>query len=76
MCERCCTHGTPYPLWGRCASVCLLVAAFVAGFGLPASGANPVPFVNQPLTPMTVAPGSGQFTLTVNGTGFVSGSVV
>src|SRR5258706_229500 len=37
---------------------------------------NPVPFVNQPLVPTTVVPGSGAFTLTVNGTGFVSGSVV
>jgi len=31
---------------------------------------NPVPFINQPLVPETVAPGSGGFTLTVNGTGF------
>lgn len=37
---------------------------------------NPVPFVNQPLVPATVAPGTATFTLTVNGTGFVSGSVV
>jgi hypothetical protein len=37
---------------------------------------NPVPFVNQPLVPTTVAPGSAAFTLTVNGTGFVAGSVV
>jgi len=38
--------------------------------------ANPVPFVNQPLVPMTAAPGGAEFTLTVNGTGFVSASVV
>src|SRR5258708_20012156 len=37
---------------------------------------NPVPFVNQPLVPATVAPGTSAFTLTGNGTGFVSGSVV
>lgn len=37
---------------------------------------NPVPFVNQPLVPDAVAPGGPEFTLTVNGTGFVSGSVV
>jgi FG-GAP-like repeat/Abnormal spindle-like microcephaly-assoc'd, ASPM-SPD-2-Hydin len=37
---------------------------------------NPVPFVNQPLVPAVVTPGSPGFTLTVNGTGFVSGSVV
>jgi hypothetical protein len=37
---------------------------------------NPAPFVNQPLVPSAVAPGSLGFTLTVNGTGFVSCSVV
>ena len=37
---------------------------------------NPVPFVNQPLSPATVKPGSGQFELTVSGTGFASGAVV
>src|SRR6266849_9134988 len=37
---------------------------------------NPVPFVNQSLVPTSVAPGSPAFTLTVNGTGFVSGAVV
>ena len=36
----------------------------------------PVPFVNQPLQPDATAPGGPQFTLTVNGTGFVSSSVV
>jgi len=37
---------------------------------------NPVPFVNQPLVPSAIAPAGPSFTLTVNGTGFVSGSVV
>jgi len=37
---------------------------------------NPVPLTNQPLVPDTIAPGRAGFTLTVNGTGFVSGSVV
>lgn len=37
---------------------------------------NAVPFVNQPLVPASVAPGGTGFTLTVNGTGFVSGSTV
>lgn len=37
---------------------------------------NPVPFVNQPLVPTTTAPGGPSFTLTVNGTGFVSGASV
>ena len=38
--------------------------------------ANPVPFVNQPVSPTTVAPGSGGFTLTVDGSGFVRGAIV
>jgi len=37
---------------------------------------NPVPFVNQPLVPTAVAPGGPGFTLTVNGTGFVSTSTL
>jgi hypothetical protein len=37
---------------------------------------NPVPLVNSPLVPDSIAPGSQSFLLTVNGTGFVSGSVV
>jgi hypothetical protein len=41
-----------------------------------ASAANPVPFINQPLSPDAVVPGGASFTLTVTGTGFVSGSVV
>ena len=37
---------------------------------------NPVPFLNQPLVPTSAAPGGQGFTLTVNGTGFASTSVV
>ena len=37
---------------------------------------NPVPFINQPLVPDATAPGGPGFTLTVNGAGFVSDSVV
>ncbi|HET9307796.1 MAG TPA: Ig-like domain repeat protein [Candidatus Sulfotelmatobacter sp.] len=36
----------------------------------------PVPFINLPLVPDATAPGGTDFTLTVSGTGFVSGSVV
>lgn len=36
----------------------------------------PVPLINQPLIPDVIAPGGPQFTLTVNGTGFVSNSSV
>ena len=43
----------------------------------PASGTrNPVPFLNQPLVPAAIAPGSGGFTLRVSGTGFASGATV
>ena len=37
---------------------------------------NPKPVVNQPLVPASAAPGAAGFTLTVNGTGFVTGAVV
>jgi hypothetical protein len=37
---------------------------------------NPVPFLDQPLVPDAAAPGGPGFTLTVNGAGFVAGSVV
>jgi hypothetical protein len=40
------------------------------------SGQNAVPLVNLPLVPGAVTPGSAGFTLTVNGSGFVSGSTV
>jgi phospholipase C len=38
--------------------------------------ANPTPFISDPLVPSAAAPGGAQFTLTVNGEGFVSGSTV
>jgi FG-GAP-like repeat/Abnormal spindle-like microcephaly-assoc'd, ASPM-SPD-2-Hydin/FG-GAP repeat len=37
---------------------------------------NPVPLIYQPLVPDTKIPGAAGFTLTVNGTGFVSGATV
>jgi hypothetical protein len=37
---------------------------------------NAVPFLNQPLVPASVSPGSGALTLRVSGTGFVSGATV
>ncbi len=37
---------------------------------------NPVGLINQPLVPTSASPGGSTFTLTVNGTGFVAGSVV
>ena len=38
------------------------------------STANPVPLISQPLVPDVAKPGGPGFTLSVNGTGFVSGS--
>jgi hypothetical protein len=52
----------------------LVLACF--GLCLTANAANPIPLVNQPLIPEAVAPGGAGFTLTVNGTGFVSGATV
>src|SRR5579872_2175 len=37
---------------------------------------NPVPFISYPLAPSVALPGSQGFSLTVNGGGFVAGSVV
>lgn len=54
-------------------AVCLAMIALCASLF---AQQNPVPFVNQPLVPASVAPGGNGFTLTVNGTGFVSGSTI
>jgi len=43
---------------------------------LSGTGANPVPSLQQPLTPLSATPGSAAPTLTVNGTGFISSSSV
>ena len=43
---------------------------------LATAQANPVPLMNQPLTPFSAAPGSAAFTLTVHGNGFASNAVV
>jgi VCBS repeat protein/centrosomal CEP192-like protein/HYDIN/CFA65/VesB family protein len=50
------------------------VLLFVSAIAL--AQLNPVPFINQPLVPTSTSPGGPAFTLTVNGTGFVSGAVV
>lgn len=41
-----------------------------------AAPANPIPFLNQPLAPTAVVPGSAGFVMNVSGTGFVSGAAV
>jgi hypothetical protein len=53
------------------------VRLFVLLSGIMAlAQSNPVPSLDQPLAPDATVPGGPGFTLTVNGTGFVSGSVV
>jgi FG-GAP-like repeat/Abnormal spindle-like microcephaly-assoc'd, ASPM-SPD-2-Hydin/Cep192 domain 4 len=61
----------------RCAHVFFLIVlsgCFASVYGQ--GSANPIPFLNQPVVPMSVAPGGSGFTLTVNGVQFVSSSVV
>ena len=57
-----------------------LLAAFLpfvfCAVAMASSGTNAVPYVSLPLLPTSTAPGGSGFTLTVNGAGFVSGSVV
>jgi hypothetical protein len=53
----------------------VLVATVLSSF-LMLAQSNPVPFLNQPVVPGSTAPGGASFTLTVNGAGFVSASVV
>jgi hypothetical protein len=54
-------------------SLSFLGPAFL--FTLTASAqSNPLPFIAQPLLPDAIAPGGGNFTLTVKGTGFASSS--
>ena len=53
----------------------LIAAFFCSSFNARAQS-TPLPFVSLPLLPGSAAPGGSTFTLTVNGTGFVSGSTV
>src|SRR5277367_3811726 len=55
----------------RFAFFCLTIVSTLA-----LAQSSPIPLVNQPLVPDAVAPGGASFTLTVNGTGFVSSSTV
>ncbi len=52
----------------------VLVAVMACGTLFAAN--NPVPYVDLPVVPSATVPGGSGFTLTVNGAGFVSGSVV
>jgi hypothetical protein len=55
--------------------ISLIVFAFIFTLNAPGQS-NPVPFLNQPLLPAAITPGRPSFTLTANGTGFVSGATV
>jgi len=54
----------------------LAIPAGIAAQAQPQQATNPVPFLNQPLVPDAAGPGGLGFTLTVNGTGFVSDTKV
>jgi hypothetical protein len=63
-------------LW--CGTALSALIALLGGL-LPSaaqSTTNPIPLINEPLAPNAAAPGGPGFTLTVNGTGFVSGAIV
>src|ERR1700686_5023791 len=52
-----------------------VLSSIILLFGAALAQPNPAPLIYQPLIPMTVKPGSSQFTLIINGTGFVSAAV-
>ncbi len=54
----------------------ITILIYVAFCPTLAAQNNPVPFLNNPSVPAAIAPGGPAFTLTVNGTGFVSGAVI
>ncbi len=54
----------------------VIIVGVLIAFSPPVRAQNPVPLISQPLVPTIAAPGGPSFTLVVNGTGFVSGSVV
>ncbi len=66
-----CTPTRAIREWVAALAVVYLLSGFSSAFAQ-----NVVPFVNQPLVPAAVAPGGAGFTLTVHGTGFVSGATV
>src|ERR1700733_11956419 len=58
--------------WAAYLFLLILAAATSPAF----AQSNPVPFLNVPLGPTSVAPGGPDLTLTLNGGGFVPASVV
>ena len=61
---------------GVLVAIGLTLLGLLCGRPSRAQTPSPVPLINQPLVPDATAPGSPQFTLTVNGTGFVSNATV
>jgi hypothetical protein len=57
-------------------SICWMSLVFAVLTSAAFTQSNPVPLINNPLVPDAVVPGGASFTLTINGTGFVAGSVV
>jgi len=57
-------------------SIRLLLITLTWLCSMLAAQTNSIPYVNTPLIPMSAAPGSAGFELTIHGTGFVAGSVV
>ena len=86
LCKRFCSPGARVgagpdavgdPRLKNHSTFCLTLLAFLTlALPLPGQNPNPVPFVHQPLVPTAVVPGGPDFTLTVNGAGFVPGAVV
>src|SRR5882724_8218220 len=54
----------------------MLLSAMLALASVAGCAQAPIPLISQPLVPDATAPGGAQFTLTVNGTGFVANSSV
>jgi hypothetical protein len=61
---------------GHGSAVLVFLVSFMAMAATSSAQTNPVPLIDQPLAPSAAIPGGPGFTLTVNGTGFVSSSVV
>jgi hypothetical protein len=70
-----CEATTSQPFNTGFARILVALIALVLGSSA-AMATNPLPLINAPLTPGVKAPGSATFTLTVVGTGFVSGATV
>jgi hypothetical protein len=63
-------------LWIEIVRVLSVSSLLIAEFTGVAMAQNPVPLISEPLIPGAAKPGGTGVTLTVNGTGFVSGAVV